>query len=62
MSFEVSSGGFSTGAFAGVVAPEGSFELPAELDMVVLGAASAGFAEASAMGSGDAEAEKRISN
>jgi hypothetical protein len=48
LSFDPSSGGFSTGAFAGVAALEGSLEFGAVLWGEAL-AASAGVAEASAM-------------
>lgn len=47
-SLEVSSGGFSTGAFAGVDALEGSLEVAAEFGCEALGAASM-LAEGSAM-------------
>ena len=47
-SLELSSGGFSTGASAGVDALEGSWEVAAEFGCEALGAASM-FAEASAM-------------
>jgi len=48
LSLELSSGGFSTGAFAGVDALEGWFEVVAELGCEALGAASE-FADDSAM-------------